>query len=102
MFGCSSSKVADRKSTRLNSSHSQISYAVFWFQKNIHTLFESDFFKIKTGNATVHVDNQGIGKQRGVDSRRLKRDKNLQNILFCEITNAQSNPHPPPLSGAAK
>src|SRR5688572_32407536 len=40
---------ADRKSTRLNSSHSQISYAVFCLKKkkkNIHTLFHrnnSDF-----------------------------------------------------------
>src|SRR2546430_6475298 len=29
---------ADRKSTRLNSSHSQISYAVFCLKKNITTL----------------------------------------------------------------
>src|SRR2546430_13563363 len=29
-------RAADRKSTRLNSSHSQISYAVFCLQKKIH------------------------------------------------------------------
>src|SRR2546430_7918266 len=32
------SKAADRKSTRLNSSHSQISYAVFCLKKKKHTL----------------------------------------------------------------
>src|SRR2546430_8368030 len=31
--------VADRKSTRLNSSHSQISYAVFCLKKKTHNLF---------------------------------------------------------------
>src|SRR3712207_7901671 len=30
---------ADRKSTRLNSSHANISYAVFCLKKNIHLLF---------------------------------------------------------------
>src|SRR2546430_11828894 len=30
--------MADRKSTRLNSSHSQISYAVFCLKKKMHTL----------------------------------------------------------------
>src|SRR5256886_3909394 len=34
---CSTS--SDRKSTRLNSSHSQISYAVFCLKKNIHQPF---------------------------------------------------------------
>src|SRR5256886_5865092 len=45
--------LADRKSTRLNSSHSQISYAVFCLKKKkIETLiilivaYEYDFFKI--------------------------------------------------------
>src|SRR2546430_15722394 len=32
------SSMPDRKSTRLNSSHSQISYAVFCLKKKIHTL----------------------------------------------------------------
>src|SRR3712207_6858923 len=29
----------DRKSTRLNSSHANISYAVFWLKKKIYVLF---------------------------------------------------------------
>src|SRR3712207_8871327 len=33
----------DRKSTRLNSSHANISYAVFCLQKTNHTLFLSSF-----------------------------------------------------------
>src|SRR5256886_6444252 len=33
----SKSQLADRKSTRLNSSHSQISYAVFCLKKKKHT-----------------------------------------------------------------
>src|SRR2546430_13452057 len=36
--------IADRKSTRLNSSHSQISYAVFCLKKKKHTAH--DVFKI--------------------------------------------------------
>src|SRR3972149_10460407 len=32
---CGAEPRGDRKSTRLNSSHSQISYAVFWFEKKI-------------------------------------------------------------------
>src|SRR2546430_4321039 len=33
--------MGDRKSTRLNSSHSQISYAVFCLKKKTHTLSEA-------------------------------------------------------------
>src|SRR5688572_32685458 len=32
-------RCADRKSTRLNSSHSQISYAVFCLKKNVYVFF---------------------------------------------------------------
>src|SRR2546430_3661115 len=35
--GSAISAIADRKSTRLNSSHSQISYAVFCLKKKNHT-----------------------------------------------------------------
>src|SRR2546430_12595974 len=34
--GTNKSVKPDRKSTRLNSSHSQISYSVFWLERNIH------------------------------------------------------------------
>src|SRR5438034_7620775 len=34
---------ADRKSTRLNSSHTVISYAVFRFKKNNHTLHDAQW-----------------------------------------------------------
>src|SRR2546430_7985443 len=36
---------ADRKSTRLNSSHSQISYAVFCLKKKKHPLLSSDLLR---------------------------------------------------------
>src|SRR2546430_7108355 len=39
-FSNSSSALTDRKSTRLNSSHSQISYAVFCLKKNTSPLKE--------------------------------------------------------------
>src|SRR5206468_10959258 len=40
---CTESKWGDRKSTRLNSSHDQISYAVFCLKKkNIHTNHKRD------------------------------------------------------------
>src|SRR3989442_7887634 len=35
--GCAKQKEADRKSTRLNSSHVRISYAVFCLKKKYHT-----------------------------------------------------------------
>src|SRR2546430_9546507 len=35
--GCAAGSRGDRKSTRLNSSHSQISYAVFCLKKKKHT-----------------------------------------------------------------
>src|SRR2546430_11487048 len=35
-------QIADRKSTRLNSSHSQISYAVFCLKKNNNQLADAD------------------------------------------------------------
>src|SRR2546430_3934740 len=41
-FAQSAAVVVDRKSTRLNSSHSQISYAVFCLKKNKQRTF--DFF----------------------------------------------------------
>src|SRR2546430_10305475 len=56
---------ADRKSTRLNSSHSQISYAVFCLKKkkhiNIYTVLEETFisfvdFHNVTGFALISVD----------------------------------------------
>ena len=68
----------------------------------IHTLFESDFFKIKNGKATVHFDHQGIVQQIGVDSIRWKRDKNLQKIPPGDIIKVQSNTQTHTLSGAAK
>src|SRR2546430_10255428 len=37
-LGIDRSTLGDRKSTRLNSSHSQISYAVFCLKKTIHSL----------------------------------------------------------------
>src|SRR2546427_1010222 len=42
----------DRKSTRLNSSHSQISYAVFCLKKKIHTPYAADYvFKLVQGES---------------------------------------------------
>src|SRR6266699_1058101 len=38
---------SDRKSTRLNSSHVRISYAVFCLKKKKHSLEQYDFSKIK-------------------------------------------------------
>src|SRR2546430_10068115 len=39
----------DRKSTRLNSSHSQISYAVFCLKKKKHTIVTADTFACTQG-----------------------------------------------------
>src|SRR3712207_8188502 len=39
-------KCLDRKSTRLNSSHANISYAVFCLKKKTHTIFLESFFVI--------------------------------------------------------
>src|SRR2546430_12065190 len=41
-------RYADRKSTRLNSSHSQISYAVFCLKKKITTIKQHNFYRYLT------------------------------------------------------
>src|SRR2546430_6465564 len=52
---------ADRKSTRLNSSHSQISYAVFCLKKK----------RTRHGDAALHVPRAGYGASAGWPQRRL-------------------------------
>src|SRR5256886_3791177 len=48
----------DRKSTRLNSSHSQISYAVFCLKKNIARKMISSF-QLKTASIVAHFTGEG-------------------------------------------
>src|SRR2546430_9856042 len=49
-------RFGDRKSTRLNSSHSQISYAVFCLKKKkTHTLEAYDISTLDTGNLSRSV-----------------------------------------------
>src|SRR2546430_10352144 len=45
---------ADRKSTRLNSSHSQISYAVFCLKKKKHSRSHVQQLACKSSNAPCH------------------------------------------------
>src|SRR2546430_12220906 len=52
----------DRKSTRLNSSHSQISYAVFCLKKK-HNMLESQFNLRDAINRTITFDDPNTGKQ---------------------------------------
>src|SRR2546430_7534448 len=47
--------VRDRKSTRLNSSHSQISYAVFCLNKNIHHPGILVTIKLVRNTLTKHI-----------------------------------------------
>src|SRR2546430_12043390 len=49
-WGGAAQSLGDRKSTRLNSSHSQISYAVFCLKKkkNNYTAFEEDYTSLST------------------------------------------------------
>src|SRR5205085_3230084 len=58
--------VSDRKSTRLNSSHSQISYAVFCLKKK-----KENFMFIKTAQFTVHVVTITEGKISDVSAQIL-------------------------------
>src|SRR2546430_12475262 len=50
-----SNPTTDRKSTRLNSSHSQISYAVFCLKKKKHTHFVIYILDILVGPNHVHL-----------------------------------------------
>ena len=69
----------------------------------IHTLFESGFFKIKNGKATVHFDHQGTIQQIGVDSIQWKRDKDLPKLPpGVRIDLVQPNTLTPTRSGASK
>src|SRR2546430_12203195 len=45
-IGCEDLEGPDRKSTRLNSSHSQISYAVFCLKKKKNNITAIDFYQI--------------------------------------------------------
>src|SRR2546430_12194145 len=56
-----SGRIRDRKSTRLNSSHSQISYAVFCLKKKKHYYLRYSFLSILTLlHATSRYNNQRI------------------------------------------
>ena len=68
----------------------------------IHTLFESDFFKVKNGKAMVHFDHQGTVQLIGIDAINWKRDKSLQKIPPGDIIKVQSNTQTHTLSGPAK
>src|SRR2546430_4796620 len=61
------SMIRDRKSTRLNSSHSQISYAVFCLKKKKGSHLANLYLHV-----TVYVD-VGGGHHRGHDVRLLIR-----------------------------
>ena len=67
----------------------------------IHTLCESDFFKIRNGKATIHFDHQGTVQQIGMDIIQWKRDKSLTRLppgARIEIV----QPLTQKMSGAAK
>src|SRR5256886_11563137 len=49
-------EIVDRKSTRLNSSHSQISYAVFCLEKNIQDLRPNTFEQARKREVTLLVE----------------------------------------------
>src|SRR2546430_6037309 len=59
------SSITDRKSTRLNSSHSQISYAVFCLKKkkNVHCV-ESHHRRVRTHTHAIGVHRPGVVRHR--------------------------------------
>src|SRR2546430_9756719 len=52
--------VLDRKRTRLNSSHNQISYAVFWLEKKKHTHPDSDYLCVRLAGGRQRRSSQVI------------------------------------------
>ena len=68
----------------------------------IHTLFESDFFKIKNGKAMIHFDHMGIVQQIGIDAINRKRDKSLQKLPPGVTIELQPNTRIQTMEGAAK
>src|SRR2546427_2789962 len=71
---------ADRKSTRLNSSHSQISYAVFCLKKKKKKNNSETLKKKVNQNTYVKIKNK-----RGTDETRTTRYKDKMIIVLSEI-----------------
>src|SRR2546430_9536007 len=71
----------DRKSTRLNSSHSQISYAVFCLKKkntNSHTIHS-----LKHASSVSLHNHGGIAQSTGVPASRPPRSHTGSSLLTC-------------------
>src|SRR3990167_2158399 len=95
--GSAASRKADRKSTRLNSSHSQISYAVFFFNDTatteIYTLSLHDALPICLFGVSAAADG-GVahlldeGGERGVEEGRSEEhtsELQSQSNLVCRL-----------------
>src|SRR2546427_3439057 len=61
----------DRKSTRLNSSHSQISYAVFCLKKKIHTRSRSASAPDRDDRSHQDLDEQVVSVVQDPETPRL-------------------------------
>src|SRR2546430_69858 len=83
----------DRKSTRLNSSHSQISYAVFCLKKKINNVFRKfSAFHDETGRLNVDgmniISNDGSNKLNR--SRKARVSYKVQRTINASLNAATS------------
>src|SRR2546430_913574 len=98
----SANQARDRKSTRLNSSHSQISYAVFCLKKNIHRNFTrrqvaiqnrvASNIGISQSTFSVKVLNLFSRSSRKTNKRKSKhsamlRNKETRHRMFIGLLN---------------
>src|SRR6266581_1039950 len=60
---------SDRKSTRLNSSHPSISYAVFCLKKKKQKVFQRDNDRKKDSDGTPHLDDLEVAVKLSTESR---------------------------------
>src|SRR2546428_4522383 len=74
------SSYLDRKSTRLNSSHDQISYAVFCLKKKIQHLGESPFFCVP---CCVHLSYSLLGATNHVSTNDILPNDGTASVEIC-------------------
>src|SRR3989440_9449060 len=82
---CNARATRDRKSTRLNSSHDQISYAVFCLKKKTkHKLFPADLRNKQLNSSPQKISHAASCFKRQKDTRRYVRsqqDASADNLL---------------------
>src|SRR5256885_2730767 len=77
--------IGDRKSTRLNSSHLVISYAVFCLKKNLAAQSRAALFPTLDANASITRSHSPTGVVGGTTAGRIIDNRSVALNSLCEI-----------------